>query len=561
VGVETEGQGGDGGLPSRRARQGRGARPARSALVLAGVIIAVAAAGAGLGLLALRTLGSRFGLAPVAGATFTELSAAEPAGLNPLVFEDDLSRRVSALFLGGLTRVNGAGEALPDLATAWTPELDGRVWTFELRRGVRWHDGRTFSAADVVFTYDSLTGADFPGSLYNRWQGIQVLQLDDFVVKFVLPAPNPFFPLETATPILPRHRLSGVPPYKWATHETARAPVGTGPFKFAAWTDGKEIVAEANAAYHLGSPALARFVFKVTPDPAVALARGEGQAAMVPAAAAGAGGQGDRAARRRLKVFTWAAPDYAFLALNAGAGAGAGAFFNDVRVRRAVAHAINRTKAAEAASTVLVDSPFPPGWWAHNPALKAPKYDPGRARELLAQAGWKDLAVTLTVIRGRDADARAAVSIAGDLAAVGIRAGVKTEDFSDAIAKMAPPFAFDGLLAHWPLDPNPDVQDLFSSTAVPSAGAYGVIRGGANFVRLKSAEVDRLLTEAASGASADPAKAREAYHRLEQAIVDAQPYVFLWAPALHYAVSSRVVGPAPGPWGIYHNVHEWKIVR
>ena len=562
------------GNPGKHARRDR--PPLRWPAIAALSVLA----GIGLGFLVFR-LGVAAGWrgratgVPPGTAVYTELGAAEPTGLNPLVFEDPLSRRISSLFYSGLTRLNGAGEPLPDLATGWTVANAGRVWTFELRRGVKWHDGHDFTAADVVFTYGALTSADFPGSLYNRWQGLQIVRLDAYTVKFTLPAANPLFPIEVAVPILPEHLLGEVPYHQWKNHQSARSPVGTGPFKFAAWTKGKEIVTDAYAAYHFGRPAIGRFRFKVAADVAGGVKSGAGQGGFVPAAAV----QGLKQAKG-VKVWSWAEPDYWFLAFNAGTQRP----WRDVRLRQALAQAIDKVKVAQTAaqgntdSLVVVDGPFVPGWWPHAPGLKSVPYEASRARELLSAAGWHDangdgflesqvdnrpLSMTITTVKGQEGEvrpeARAAAAMVDDFKAVGVKVQVEALDFAAVTQKLAPPFDFDAVLLHWPLDPNPDVRDLFASGARPAIDNYAIIRGGANFVGLTSTTVDRLLNDVST--TTDFVRLKEAYHRLEQAVVDMQPYVFLWAPEQHYAVQASVDGPAPGPWSIFWNVHQWRIKK
>ncbi|HVL26891.1 MAG TPA: ABC transporter substrate-binding protein [Acidimicrobiales bacterium] len=341
---------------------------------------------------------------PVRGGTLVvALDGQDPGNLNPAVTSNGGVHTASEPMFNGLVGLDTEGRPTPELAESWAVEQNGAVYRFTLRDNVRFHDGRTLTSDDVVFTftnallrYHSRTAASM-----NAAQ-VRVEAPDPRTVVFTFAAP--YAPLlqqlnVTEAPIIPRHvyegcsdisTVAGCPPN--------RAPVGTGPFKFVS-ADANEIRLERNPDYfRQGLPYLDGIVQRFIADQGtktLALQAGEVDWAW--------GVQGpDLATLRADRNITLA--DAArgpgggncvlTVAFNLRPPAGRTNFFSDLRVRQALWHATNRQQAYDQiqfgqgrVATQPIHTAIPV---ARATGITLPAFDAARARTLLDQAGWRE---------------------------------------------------------------------------------------------------------------------------------------------------------------------------
>src|SRR5581483_9361681 len=166
-----------------RRRSGR-----RGGLLVLGVLVALALAG-GLALGARAAYYAWTHLVPADGGAYVEAYVGQPDALNPLLGEQDpVDREFLPLLFAGLTRLDAAGQAVPDLAERWDVSPDGRTYTFTLRPGLRWSDGTPLDAADVAFTYGALAAPDFPADadFLAPWRAVRAEALDARTVRVTL---------------------------------------------------------------------------------------------------------------------------------------------------------------------------------------------------------------------------------------------------------------------------------------------------------------------------------------------------------------------------------------
>ncbi len=273
------------------------------------------------------------------------------------------------------------------LAKSWTVSRDGLVYTFKLRDDVNWHKGfGKFTARDVKFTFDRVldpkTGASTRSEIVNDIQEIRIV--DEFTVEFRLKSPTPGFlhklPGPRATAILSQKAVE-----KYGK-DYGRNPVGTGPFVFESWTR-EQVVYSANKEYRGGPPKIDRLIFRIVPDiDTLVLALQNGDIDVVFAMPR------EPAVLERVKAagcnITYRkAPSSQNLMMNTKKKP-----FDDVRVRRAIAHAVDKDvilKYVMGGFGERLDSPFPQGLFGHTEA-GIPRYDhnPEKAKELLNQAGY-----------------------------------------------------------------------------------------------------------------------------------------------------------------------------
>src|SRR5262245_11925390 len=219
---------------------------------------------------------------------FVHPLAIEPATLNFVSGTDQSSVLVQRLVAGLLVDHDASLKVVPRLAASWDRSPDGRVLTFHLRPGVRFHDNAPFTSDDVVFTWERIM--DPASRAVGRMDAFlpveKVEATDPLTVRVTYREPYAPALRGWEIPILPAHLYRGV---DFATAPANRAPIGTGPFRFVSWEAGRRIVLEANRDYWAGPPGLDQFVFAIIPSPDTAfeaLLAGEVDDARIPPARA-----------------------------------------------------------------------------------------------------------------------------------------------------------------------------------------------------------------------------------------------------------------------------------
>jgi len=318
------------------------------------------------------------------GGELRVILPAEPENLDPNSPRDEISLIVAPNLYNRLLMLDADSRLHPDLAESWEVGRDGREYTFHLRQGVLWHDGRPFEAADVQWTFQHLAGR--PGFAAEALRRIAAVQTPD-EHTVVLRLREPWAPFLSTlagngTFILPR-------PLARETRESGRAaPVGTGPFRFSEWVPGRRIVLTANRSFFRRGPFLDRVVYLIEPDltrgPALLVADQADYAVLRPPPAVLL----RLALDPRLKVVTSSTDGRYYLAFNLRRRP-----FSDHRVREAVNRVLDRPALLERAlfgyGAPALGFYTPAVAWAYNPAAQAPPFDPARARALLDAAGLR----------------------------------------------------------------------------------------------------------------------------------------------------------------------------
>ncbi|MEO0693202.1 MAG: ABC transporter substrate-binding protein, partial [Pseudomonadota bacterium] len=288
----------------------------------------------------------------------------------------------------GLTRYQADGSIAPALADSWEISEDGLEYTFTLRAGVTFHDGTAFTAEDVKFSLDRARAEDSTNAQKALFAGIaEVEVVDDTTVTVTLSAPNGAFLTNLAWG-------DAVIVAPESVETLATNPVGTGPFKFSEWVQGDRVELEVNPDYWGEAPALTAATFKFISDPTAAFAAmmaGDIDAFPgYPAPETLAQFEADP----RFKLLIGSTEGETILSTNNQSEA-----LSDVRVRKALAHAINRQEIIDGAMFGY-GTPIGTHFAPHNPdyvdLTAQSAYDPELAKSLLAEAGYGD-GLTLTL--------------------------------------------------------------------------------------------------------------------------------------------------------------------
>lgn len=321
------------------------------------------------------------GAALAAGDSVTLGVRLEPPHLDPTAgAAGAIDWVVYANIFEGLTRIDSNGAVQPALATGWSISQDGKEYTFELAKNAKFHDGTALEASDVIFSLNRARGEGSVNAQKALFKAISSVEaVDDHTVKVTLsnPVGNFLFNMGWGDAVI-------VAPESADTNKTN--PIGTGPFKFSKWVKGDRIEIVKNPDYW-GTPArINKATFKIIADPAAALSAVlAGDVDGFPIFPAPENLDQIKA-DPRFSVVVGSTEGETILSTN-----NAKKPFNDVRVRRAIAHAINRQAVIDGAMFgygTPIGSHFAP----HHPAYvdltgKYP-HDPAKAKALLAEAGY-----------------------------------------------------------------------------------------------------------------------------------------------------------------------------
>jgi len=503
---------------------------------------------------------------PAYGGTYVEGVAGVPQYLNPVIAATDVDQDVARLAFSGLTRYDRAGAIVPDLASAFHTESDGRIWTFDIREDATWHDGQPVTADDVVFTVRLLQDRGYVGPYSDAFRGVTVDKISMRSVRFTLPDVYGPFADSTTVPLLPSHLLGNVPYAELSRQPFNASPIGTGPFRVTE-VDGRQVVLLRNDDFYRtrparGRPYLDKVILRFYPDQSdalLALSRGEVD---------GVGGlssqDGERA--RSLKsavLYSLPTDNFVSLFLNVRPEK---AVFRDRAVRQAIATAIDRGRVLQLAADgrgTVADEFVPSSSWAYVKDVARYTYSTEDAIALLDAADWKDhdgdgirdkggqkLAFTIST-SNEPARTAAARQIQHDLNAIGMSVTVNSMPFGQLVDSVARQRTFDALLVEIAVSGDPDPYTFFHSTEVTDPGH--------NFSGFSTLPIDRNLE--AARRTFDEGARRDLYAPVFQAIAKEVPVVFLYFSDYLYAQSAQVQGqriaPLTDPRERFWNVEDW----
>lgn len=475
----------------------------------------------------------------VYGGTLVWGTRNRPTIINPILTTYSVSSALMDVIFNALVRVDSEGKIVPDLAQRWDISEDGLIYTFYLRKGVLFHDGVELTAEDVKFTYDKIIEPETQSPYKSYFQLVKDFRvINPYAFRVVLKKPCFYFIYRLTRKIAPKHLLENRDlkntPFNFH-------PIGTGPFKFKQWKDD-EIILEFNPDYYESRPYLDKVVIKTYPDSREvwnALLRGEvGYATFIE--------QEDYEFIKKDDSFkSFSIPcDYyyaVFYDLD-------DALLMDKRIREAIAFAVDRKRLIEeVAFGYGVDcfGPFYPESIGFNASVAPIEYNPQKAIDLLARAGWKqknnhgilekrgrELEIKVLVDARSDIYKKIIMFVRQELQKIGVKIKVKFYNH------------WDNLTKEFLIENKPQAHlKIFLAKDIRDVEEHWLSKKPKRFNKLwiyENKKVDELFE--LGKITQDKEERKKIYQAMHKIIYEDQPACFLYFPFVFHAVSRKFEG-------------------
>ncbi|MCK1441694.1 ABC transporter substrate-binding protein [Bradyrhizobium sp. 48] len=502
---------------------------------------------------------------PRRGGTLSLLLAAEPPTISAVAHTAYNTVIVAAKVQEGLLTYGFDLTPKPQLAVGWDVAEDGLSYVFKLRPGVKWHDGKDFTSADVAFSINALKSMHPRGR--STFANVSEIRTPDpHTVVLVLAKPAPYLLSAFAaaeTPIVPKHIYENAGPVD--ANPANNAPIGTGPFVFKEWVRGSHILYEKNPAYwDAGKPYIDRLIVRIIPDAiarVTAIETGEIQLAPnspIPLS--------DAERLKALPALAFETNSYQYtntisrVEFNLDRP-----IFRDVRVRRAFAHAIDRKVIRDVVNygygKIIVGPVSASLTKFYVDDLKSYPFDLKAAEKLLDEAGYARGAdgirfrLTHDYVPSGDLYRRGADYIKQALAKIGVEVTVRTQDFPTYTKRVYTDrdfdFTFNGMSNLF--DPTVGIQRLYWSKNFKPGVPFS------NGSHYSNPEVDRLLEVAST--EADPKKRYDEFAAFQRILAEDLPDFGVLSSGEFTVYSRNIDGHTVGADGVSGNLADVHFVK
>lgn len=444
--------------------------------------------------------------------------SSEPDSLDPWQSAATDTEAIFHNVFEGLCLYNEKGEIIPGLAESWDVSEDGKTYTFHLRKDVKFHNGKEFSSADVLYTYNNLAGMSGEKAVSSKFEIVEGFTADDAsTFTITLKEPSAGFLSLNIVPVLPEGYA-----------DQATKPVGTGPFKFVEYTPAQRVVLEKNGDYY-DEARMAKIdraeIYIMSDAAAVVSALQSGQLDVASVDAGNA-----VALEGSFDIYNSPQNMVQLMAMNNSVKP-----FDDVRVRQAVNYAVDKKQIIETVfngyATELYTNFSPVMAVYYNDQLEGSyQTDAEKAKALLTEAGYPDgFTMKITVPANYQTHIDTAQMISQQLKAVGITAEIVTMEWATWLDEVYGGAQYEATIVGLTGKLDPDAVLGRFKTTYPK-----------NFFKFSNAEYDTLLETAL--VEGDDVKRAEDYKKCQQMLTDNAVAVFISDPNLVVACRKDLKG-------------------
>lgn len=509
------------------------------------------------------------------GGTIVISTGGDPDVLFPPLLETVAAQQVTDLVYDHLADIGSSMNTVgdsgfePQLARSWTWSPDSLSIAFHLDPRAKWHDGLPVRASDVAFTYalykDSATASP-SAPLIASIDSVTTPDSLTAVFWYSGRSPMQFFEATNPMLIIPEHALEGIRGQELRTAPLARAPIGSGRFRFVGWNAGSSIEITADTANYRGRPRADRIIWSIAPDFNTAFTRllgGESDvfeqltAASLPQIAGHA----------EIRTVLLPGLDYNFIQFNLRDPAHPARphpLFGNRALRRALTMAVDRAHIVQNVYDTLARVAVGPTVRAYpstDTTLLQIPYSLAGARRLLDSLGWRDsgdgirrrngrpLEFTVSVPSSSKARMSMAVIVQDQLKQAGVKMNIDRLEIASFIDRETH-HSFDAVFGGWHVDASPGgIRQTWGSAGSHTAGS--------NYGSYESPIFDAAVDSALSEMNLDERRAR--FKRAYQMIIDDAPAIWLAEPRSMIAISGRIRTPSLRPDAWWANIPEWWV--
>ncbi|MDY0302769.1 MAG: ABC transporter substrate-binding protein [Candidatus Moranbacteria bacterium] len=505
---------------------------------------------------------------PEFGGTYTEGMVGQPIYVNPILAQtNETDSAISGLIYSGLLKSNPKSELVNDLAESYNISEDSKEYTFNLKKGVKWHDGNDLTANDVIFTINTLNDPAFKSSLRQDWQGVRVEKIDDYTVKFILESPYFGFLENLTLGIMPEHIWKNINADKFHLAKYNLEPIGSGPYKFSNFhkdADGNilDYKTESFEDYFEDESYISAINFNFYSNEQDMIDAYNRKEIGGISAVASQSGNSD-VFRKNTSVYEIKIP-WSF-----------SVFFNrnknvalaNKEVRLALNLATDKQKIIDEAllgKAIILDSPFFPETEEYNNDIEKKSFDLEKAKKTLEEAGWKGgesgllekegakLEFNLLTVDSPDL-VKTAELLKEQWGQIGADVEIETLAFSDIQQNYIKPREYDALLVGQDSSFNVDPYSFWHSSQKKDPGL--------NLAMFDDAEADKLIEEAR--AEVNRGERVNKYRKFQEIIADQVPAAFLFSPYYLYVVDAKIKGIEAEKINMsqnrFSNINKWFI--
>lgn len=516
---------------------------------------------------------------PVDGGGYIEGAVGSIKYVNPLYSSvSDVDSDLVELVYSSLFKRNVKAELTNDLAESYEVSPDGRTYIIKIRPDAVWHSGGPVTVDDVIFTFGAIKDIRYKSTWRDAFSGVEIAKVDDRTIEFNLNEPYAAFPDLLTFGILPEELWQQIEPASASLAELNLKPIGSGRYKYKSLVKDKSgnirtYVLSRNEHYY-GQPARINTVsFKLfgSLEEAVSALNNNliNGLSYLPESS-----KGQVVAQDSLNFYNLDLPKLSAVFFNLKANP----VLADKKVRQALAHAIDKSKlVAEIMSgnARVIDGPILPGSFAYNEGIKKYNYDGAASSRLLAEAGWKTVAVAEADMIQAEADlgakdeavkkqakakikmgpgrwlikdnnylaitlvtvdnqeyGRAAEMIAKFWRDINVKTEVKLAPAAQIQTEIIRPRNFEALIYGEIIGADPDPYAFWHSSQIGQAGL--------NIADYADKEADKLLED--GRLSSELAARREQYKKFQEIIAEDEPAIFLYSPNYTYVQARKIKG-------------------
>ncbi|MBU3207286.1 ABC transporter substrate-binding protein [Clostridium algidicarnis] len=510
------------------------------------------------------------------------LNTAPTGVFNPLIANTTYDDAVNDLVYSSFLAYDKDYNLKDDMAESHEISSDNLVYKFKLKKDIKWHDGKDLTMDDIEFTFKTLANKNYEGSSKDvvekvkgvkeysegKADSIEGIKVNGDTIEFHFEKPySVALGKIGTTPIIPKHIWAEVPVEKWTeSSDILGSPVGSGPYKFIKFEKGQSVEFERNDEFYGDKAKTKKFVFKVTNPETV---QGELQNGTIDVADVSTLKKKDREdlSQKKFELVNYPKNAILYMGINLRQDR-----FQDVKVRQALMHGINRKDDLEKRSEgngILVNVPMLPSSWAYpkDAGLNEYNYDVEKSKTLLKEAGWEDkdkdgilenskdekFKVKLHCPSGNKDQEQRALLIQSNLKDVGIDVEILTMEFSTLMQQVVGDHEFDLYLMANMLPIDPDAKPYWHSTAASDKkNTFGW-----NISSYKNPEADKLMEQGIE--VSDMNKRKEIYKDYAKIMNNDVPWVYFFSPNIVKATNPKLKNFTPNTNLDFIDVENWYI--